>query len=246
MAKARRLAGEDDVGPNRQLQAAAEAQALNGSDRRNREALESVERRQAVFEQGPQFAGAQVRPRHDVAAEAEIRTLGVQEHCASRCSRQHRGPRPARRASVASAGCGGLAASKSRLHPCCDKRPLAWIVTDDQLAPKGLAAELGAFVLGEGALQGGDAIRRDPPKALLIAADVRHLRDDGAQPPLPGAEHDGMVAGVAGSSNTDPAGVDLRQGFQIGDRASPIGDLPPGVDVTARGVVLTRVFAAAL
>jgi hypothetical protein len=54
--------------------------ALNGGNRRDREALETVERHHVAFEQRPQLAGAQVRPRHNVTAKAEIRPFGMQEH----------------------------------------------------------------------------------------------------------------------------------------------------------------------
>ncbi|GAA3352881.1 hypothetical protein GCM10017744_003760 [Streptomyces antimycoticus] len=46
-----------------------------------------------------------------------------------------------------------------------------------------------------------------------------------------------MSTGIAGAPQADPVGVDFGTRFQIGDGAPPVLDLPPGVDVLARGAV---------
>jgi hypothetical protein len=96
-----------------------------------------------------------------------------------------------------------------------------------------LAAELASFIVDEGRFQGGLLIGCDPSQALLIAADGRNLGDDCTQPPVGGAEHDGMPAGIAAAPQADPLRVDIGLALQEGDRPAPVGDLNPRVDVVA-------------
>src|SRR6266576_3734172 len=43
-----------------------------------------------------------------------------------------------------------------------------------------------------------------------------------------------MATSIAGAPQSDPLRIYLGPGFQIGDCATPIGDLPPGIDVLSR------------
>jgi hypothetical protein len=54
------------------------------------------------------------------------------------------------------------------------------ILADDLLAARRLAPELGALILVEETFQRGDSVGRHAAQPLLIAADRRHLRDNGA------------------------------------------------------------------
>ena len=84
------------------------------------------------------------------------------------------------------------------------------------------------------ASSGRNAFWRDATQTLLIAADRRHLRDDAGYPAIGGAENQRMAPGIAGAPQSDPLRIHLGPGFQIGDRATPIADLPPGIDVLTR------------
>jgi hypothetical protein len=107
------------------------------------------------------------------------------------------------------------------------------IGADHRLSGGRLAAELAAFIVDESGLQGGLLIGCDPSQALLIAADGRNLGDDCTQPPVGGAEHDGMPAGIAAAPQADPLRVDIGLAFQEGGRPAPVDDLNPRVDVVA-------------
>ena len=108
------------------------------------------------------------------------------------------------------------------------------IGADDSLGGRRLAVELAALVVGERRLQGGHQVGGDASQALLVAADGRHLGDHRAQPPVGGAQHDRMAAGIAGAPQPDPVGVDGGVALQERDRPAPVGDLHPRVDVEAR------------
>src|ERR1700732_5251233 len=43
-----------------------------------------------------------------------------------------------------------------------------------------------------------------------------------------------MATSIAGTPQSDPLRIYLGPGFQIGDCATPIGDLPPGINVLSR------------
>src|SRR5215510_7819299 len=82
MAEARGRAGENHVGAHRQFETAAKTAALHDSDGWHCQPLELVEHRHIALEQRPQLGDARIRPRHDVATEAEVWTVGAQEQSA--------------------------------------------------------------------------------------------------------------------------------------------------------------------
>ena len=73
-----RLAGEDHVGAEGELEPAAEAQAVDGGDHRHRQLLEAVEDVQEARERRPQFLHRCVRPRPDVSPEAKVGAFGAE------------------------------------------------------------------------------------------------------------------------------------------------------------------------
>ena len=111
------------------------------------------------------------------------------------------------------------------------------IGADDQLGGRGFTCELAPVVVDETGFQAGHLIGGHPPQSLLIAADRRHLGDHGLEPPVGGAQHQRMPAGIAGAPQTDSVGVHAGMGLQVGDGIAPVGDLAPGVDVEARQAV---------
>jgi hypothetical protein len=46
-----------------------------------------------------------------------------------------------------------------------------------------------------------------------------------------------MAASVTGAPNSNTTGIDIRLRFQKRDGPSPIGDLPPGVDIVPHGPI---------
>src|SRR5215471_5003542 len=74
-------------------------------------------------------------------------------------------------------------------------------------------------------------IARHPPQTLFVSADGRYLSDDASDPSIGGAKNQRVTAGVTRSPQADPGGIDLRPAFEIRYCATPVGDLPPGIDV---------------
>lgn len=85
--------------------------------------------------------------------------------------------------------------------------------------------------------QRGDSIGRHATQPLLIAADRRHLRDDGPDPAVGRGEDEHVATGLARAPDADPVRIDLGQGFEEGDGPSPVGDLAPGVDIVTDGAI---------
>jgi hypothetical protein len=91
---------------------------------------------------------------------------------------------------------------------------------------------LRAFVIVEPLLQRRPAIGGHAAKALLVAADRRDLCDCGLDSPIGGRQDDRVTAGIAGTPDPDPVGVDVVKVLQERDCSSPVRDLLPGVDVS--------------
>src|ERR1700722_17764732 len=108
------------------------------------------------------------------------------------------------------------------------------VLTDDRLAPRGFTPRLCALVIVQRRLQRRNAFWRDATQALLIAANRRHLRDHAGYSAIGGPKNQRMATSIAGAPQSDPLRIYLGPGFQIGDRATPIGDLPPGINVLSR------------
>lgn len=85
----------------------------------------------------------------------------------------------------------------------------------------------------EGLPRGMQARPRAPQEAL-VAADGRHLGDHAAHPPVQRAEHDGVAAAVAGTPDTQAAGVHFRAQAGPGEHLAQVVHLLPRVDVLAR------------
>jgi hypothetical protein len=69
--------------------------------------------------------------------------------------------------------------------------------------------QLRAFVIVEPLLQRRPAIGGHAAKALLVAADRRDLCDCGLDSPIGGRQDDRVTAGIAGTPDPDPVGVDV-------------------------------------
>jgi hypothetical protein len=108
------------------------------------------------------------------------------------------------------------------------------IRVDDGLAPRWFAACLRALVIVERRLERRDAFRRDASQTLLVSANRRHLRDNARYSAIGGAKNQRMTARIAGAPQSNPLRIYLGPGFQIGDCATPIGELSPGINVLTR------------
>src|ERR1700688_266397 len=75
---------------------------------------------------------------------------------------------------------------------------------------------------------------RDSTQTLLIAANRRHLRDHAGYSAIGSPKNQRMATSIAGAPQSDPLRIYLGPGFQIGDCATPIGDLPPAITVLSR------------
>src|SRR5260370_28068793 len=106
--------------------------------------------------------------------------------------------------------------------------------TDDRLAPRGFTPRLCALVIVQPRLQRRNAFRRDSTQTLLIAANRRYLRDHAGYSAIGGAKNQRVATSIAGAPQSDPLRIYFGPGFQIGDCATPIGDLPPGINVLTR------------
>ena len=82
-----------------------------------------------------------------------------------------------------------------------------------KLAAGRLAPKLGALILVEETFQRGDSVGRHTAQPLLIAADRRHLRDNGADAPVGRAKDKHVAARIAGAPDADAVGINFRQGF---------------------------------
>jgi hypothetical protein len=105
---------------------------------------------------------------------------------------------------------------------------------DDGLASRRFTARLCALIIGQRPLQRRNGFWRDATQSLLIAADRRHLRDNAGYPAIGGAKHQRMATSIAGAPQSNPLRIYLRPRFQIGDRATPVGDLSPGINILTR------------
>src|SRR5262249_43546072 len=132
---------------------------------------------------------------------------------------------PGARGSVLQVKIDGLLAAISRWN--------CGIVAHDQLPAQGLATQLTAVILGKRCLKGCDSFRRDASQTLFEAADGRDLRHNGAEPPIGSTENNSVTAGIAGSPDANMSRIDFRLVLKKRNRAPPIGDLLPRVDISA-------------
>jgi hypothetical protein len=75
------VGGDDHVGAKRELEATAEALALDGGDDRDREVLERVEQLDRRVDVVPDLLRRQLEPGADVTTEAEVLTLRPDQDC---------------------------------------------------------------------------------------------------------------------------------------------------------------------
>lgn len=108
------------------------------------------------------------------------------------------------------------------------------IVADDRLDRRRFASELRTLIGCEPSLESRDGFRRDASQAIGIAVDRGDLGDYRFDASVGCAENDGVTARVARAPETNAILVHLRPLLEPGNRAPPIADLLPGVDVMSR------------
>ena|SRR3984893_5716041 len=105
---------------------------------------------------------------------------------------------------------------------------------DDRLAARRFTAGLAPLIVIQRCFERGDSFWRNVAQAVFISADCRHLRDDAANASVSGAKDERVTASIARTPQPDPACVDLGPTFQIRYRATPVGDLTPGIHILPR------------
>src|SRR6202030_98572 len=97
-----------------------------------------------------------------------------------------------------------------------------------------LASKLCALVGRKSGIETCNGIRRDAPQSRGVAVDRGNLGNHGLEAPVGCTQNNGVTAGVTRSPEADTIRIHLRPLLKPGNRATPIADLLPGIDVLPR------------